>query len=374
MTSLLGCVWLWCFSFGYRQSGSLAPALSRLFPPAPENPRPGAVLIAVAIVTLISLVGLTLLLLKTGGGFRDVIVGSRVERVTKGFALFTRMYEDGMYVAVAAFLYSVHLQRKAEARIPWLMRVTFVGLLLLNIGSMLYFAERGGIVFAAAVLIIGYTTIVRRLSVWQVFALVAIPVILAIGLRAGRDFVLFGRLRDAEYFSGLPRLLTVGLNLNMFDYFMLVVRDWGKLYEFRVGEDFLVGGLGIVPRSFWANKPEVIHFGTWLKEYYLGDRAGGWPVTTVGQWYANFSYGGIVLGGMVAGALYRALQYRYADFHRNPWAFVFMFAMVFDVIPGGWNAVTPMYLVLYAMPLYVVGLVLQRSSPQITTRPVLGMR
>lgn len=137
----------------------------------------------------------------------------------------------------------------------------------------------------------------------------------------------------------------------MFDYFMLVVRDWGRLYEFRVGEDFLVGVLGIVPRSLWESKPEVIHFGTWLKEYYLGDRAGGWPVTTVGQWYANFSYGGIVLGGIVAGGLYRALQHRYADFHRNPWAFVFMFAMVFDVIPGGWNAVTPIYLVLYAMPL-----------------------
>ena len=68
--------------------------------------------------------------------------------------------------------------------------------------------------FATAVLIIGYTAIVRRMSAWQVFALVAIPVLLAIGLRAGRDFLLFGRLRDMEYFSGLPRLLTVGLNLN----------------------------------------------------------------------------------------------------------------------------------------------------------------
>ena len=366
VTSLLGVGWMFSFSVGYRFSQGLAPKLAVVFPPMPEHPRPTAVLLVLIIVTGISVFGLLLLWTKTGGGLQESLSGARTDRVTKGFALFTQMFETGMYVAVATTLYSIYLKRNFGIRLPRLMQLSFVALLGVNITSMLYFGERGGLVFAAASLVLGYAATLRHWSFWKVSLLVVVPIIFAIGLRAGRDLLLFGTLRDAEYHSGVARLVSVGLNLNMFDYFMLVVRDWGKLYEFRIGEDFLVGFVGVIPRSLWAGKPEVIHFGTWLKDYYLGERFGGWPVTTIGQWYANFSYAGIILGGAVAGTLYRALQWRYVKAAENPWAFIFMFAIVFDVLPGGWNAVTPIYLILYATPLYVIGLILRRTNARMS--------
>jgi len=78
--------------------------------------------------------------------------------------------------------------------------------------------------------------------------------------------------------------------------------------QFRHGRTLLVTVLGFIPRAVWPEKP--IGIGKELTRYLLGPlykEGGGWSVapTVLGDFYINFGWLGVIVGGFVLGLLCR---------------------------------------------------------------------
>ena len=61
----------------------------------------------------------------------------------------------------------------------------------------------------------------------------------------------------------------------------------------------------------------------------------GTPITIIGEWYSNFHIPGIIVGGILAGIIYRGVTERYRDYRTNSLSYVAMIYVILNVTAFG---------------------------------------
>ena len=200
----------------------------------------------------------------------------------------------------------------------------------------------------------GHTRAARsKPRIVRLFAIGLVLVVAISGLRIVRDTLLIGHTSSAIQGQSTVRQLSVATNSTYFDAFLLADRDWPSRYSYRGGEDFRVGVEAIVPRKVWAGKPDAVTPGSWFRQTYEPGIPNGWPLGAVGDWYLNFGFLGIFIGGTLSGALFASLM---ATWWRAPWSpftIASLTCVVAFVVPTGIEALTPLRWVQWAVPLLV---------------------
>lgn len=337
-----------------------------------------AQLVTVVLTVLASL--LSAYLVARYGGVGALINAAKVEKSLAGLYILRTIPSVGAVVAAAMFL---------EARKRHIGRAAIIGLLcaVANAGYVFLWGSRSLLVIIGAIIILGLqprmpswmqrgprrqmaetgnlnpaavTTPARgRLNqrpriVVRIIVAVLLVVAVAGGLRMARDTLTHGEVQDVYASASIWRQMSLGTNSTYFDAAMLSFRDWPEPYEFRNGEDFVNGTLGVVPRFVWANKPEAIAPGQWFRQVYEPKKVNGWPMGAAALWYLNFGWAGIFFGGLVTGlslGLIAAAQRRKPANGFNTAVAVVVGIYVLGL---GWDSETVMRGILWLVPLWLV--------------------
>jgi oligosaccharide repeat unit polymerase len=171
-----------------------------------------------------------------------------------------------------------------------------------------------------------------------------IAIFLLAGVNALRTF------RDAAFYtisegnsniynqqSDLARL-SLSLHASEYDAFVLALRDANTLYHFRWGQDFLNSLLGLVPRSILPDR-ESFYVGAWFRRLYEPWTKNGWPVTSLGSWFVNFGYLGILFGALST-VLMLAFIERYASGFPSYLRGAISVFLVCMIMPQGFDTLT----------------------------------
>jgi len=168
--------------------------------------------------------------------------------------------------------------------------------------------------------------------------------------------------------------VSLALNATYFDASMLAARDWPETYEFRYGEDFVTGVLGLVPRVLWEGKPDAIAPGVWFRQVYEPEKLNGWPMGAAGLWYLNFGVLGLVLGGMFSGALLGCLSAAQLRRPDNGFNTAVAVAVGIYVVGLGVDSDLLVRCVLWLLPLWLIGRFVSpasRVSSKVRPRPLV---
>ena len=304
---------------------------------------------------------ISLFLLWRFGGINGVVTAAKVDKALAGLFVLRAVPALGAIVAVGTYL---------EARGQRATRVlTTVALVcaFLNAASVFLWGSRSLLVVVAATMVLGLGrrgfrgTGWRAGSAgrWQIVLRLTTAALLVItiagGLRMTRDTLINGEVQDVYAQAGPARQVSLALNATYFDAAMLAGRDWPAEHEYRYGEDFVVGLLGLVPRFLWEGKPAAIAPGVWFRQAYEPEKVNGWPMGAAGLWYLNFGILGLVLGGMLSGALVgwlSAAQLRRPD---NGFNTAVAVAVGIYVVGLGVDSDLLVRCVLWLVPLWAIG-------------------
>lgn len=257
-----------------------------------------AMTLALTLVTLV----ISAVLISRFGGFGGLVTAAKVDKELSGLYFLKIPMYVGAIVATAAVLDL--RRRKAPGGWVWFAAGCAV------IDSVMVFAwgQRSALIIVIAMLLLGGLHDARskhphfRQSIGRLALAAVLVVSLAAGLRIVRDQLTAGEVNDI-YASASPyRQASLAVNGNYFDASLLAFRDWPDSQEFRRGEDFYNGVVGAVPRALLPSKPEPAS-GVWFRQIYEPKNVNGWPVGAPTIWFLNFGYGGLLLGGLLSGAL-----------------------------------------------------------------------
>ncbi len=350
---LMTIAWLVCLVVGARMVRGYEPSLGRLLPQVHGAPHPRPFFLCVAAMTGLALL-VTLVLVKRYGGIAEMTYAAKVDKNMAGQYILRQFGDMGCFLSAALALYLFYVRRARLYRVggPWVLAA--LGMMVVNMGCVFAWGSRAAVAMSLLCLAFGIFLFVRRATALSVGLSIALFLAAVVGLRVARDHMLTGELTDAMTDGGPVRSFCVATNNIRYDAFMLMIKDWSRPSELRWGEDFFNGLAGVIPRSVWEGKPKNIAPGNWFRKTYDPNVKNGWPFTIVGEWYINFWYIGILVGGVLSGALYRVLQYVYSDFMTNPISFVFSIIMVKMVFELGFWTQAPIRYVLWCVPMLVV--------------------
>ncbi len=280
------------------------------------------------------------------GGPSGMIRAAKFDKALAGLFPLRVPASLGTVLGAAILIDAAH-QRKP--------RLVAVGVLLtiLNGGFVMLWGARSSLVVGFAVVLVGMVfpaskTIDR--TVLPKLALVALVVFgVAFGLRASRELSLNGELMFAE--DPLARRLSLATNAIALDSALLVVNDVGDRFEQRDGVDFVNGFIGPVPRAIWAGKPASVTPGVWIRQSYEPSARNGWPPGAPAMWFLNFGWLGVVVGGLLAGSVYRFLAQTYARATACGVNVAISVTAALSVFPMGIDPETPLRAAVHAVPL-----------------------
>lgn len=328
VTTLLYCLWVFTFAGAYLASRQPAQALSGVFPRFTLNPDARALLLVLAGFTVVSVSGAIYSLAVTGFNFESAQRAVRIEKMFAGLSIIPKLPGTVAFLCVAGLL---HQLKELQARRTSVIFVyAIAALLFMNFAANWTYADRSGIFFPLIVLAIGLSTIYRSVGPGSVLVGVAGIIGIAMLLHSIR----FAEVSAEEKYSSVASWVTRALNLNTYDTLLIVVRDWGGR-QLRYGADFWNGIIGLIPRGLWPEKPVIINSGNFFAAYYNPNKESGTPITTIGEWYSNFSVPGVAVGGALGGFIYRALALRFRDYAENPLAFTCMAYIILNVTVFG---------------------------------------
>jgi hypothetical protein len=335
-----------------------------IFPAIDRRPTARAYRRLASVLTLGS-VALVLALLVRYGSFGDVIRAAKVEKDLAGTFFLHIIPDMGVVVSTAWFLDVLRRRgrrftsgQRAEA---WIS-ATFA---LLNGVCVLAWGSRTLIAIAVFTMLAGWSVFgrrqersgpaTRRRGTFPRILLAGLIVTAAVvGLRVGRDHVVIGEVSPGIADQQLVRQVAVGGNMTQYDAFVLAVRDWPRLYDYRGGEDFVVGAQGVVPRAVWPDKPTTVAPGSWFRRVYEPTRKNGWPPGTAGEWYLNLGPVGLAIGGLLSGVLIGLASRALRQVRTNPFAFAASIAIGMQVLLIGFQAQLPVRWVQWCLPLILV--------------------
>jgi MFS family permease len=370
MSSFVLSAFLISFVVGYTINRPMGAMFAPLVPVAwrvpPLRRQVRLTVLLTAVATFIS-IGLFLRF----GGFARVIAAAKLERELTGSNVLRIVPALGGVVATALILALYQERRRTKKWRKGLLLVA-VSAAVLNAAYFMMWGSRQ--VGAAVILILGAGLWVfrrdpstprsrsARPSWMRVILLGGVILMVVFGLRVLRDTLLWGGLLQPVQGSAIHEVSVA--SDSYFDPTLLALRDWPAVYPYRHGRDFLVGLEGIVPRPLWPSKPEEASTGQWFRQVYQPWTVNGWPLGAVGDWYLNFGFIGIVLGGILAGVLYSVLMSAWRRAPSSPFTFASVMAVILFAIPLGFEARTPLRWVQWAVPLWLAGRYLGGRTPK----------
>jgi oligosaccharide repeat unit polymerase len=305
-------------------------------------------------------------LLARFGSFGGILYASKVEKALAGTHYLMLPSEVAALGSTAAYLEVRHRPGPKTG-----LRFLMLGCALLD--SVLVFAwgARGFLVIIVAMLLLVSGPLHRprkpHLGISGVarIALATLLVLsLAIFLRDTRDNLTRPGQTHSFAQQSIWRQASHGINGNSFDSSMLVFRDWPAKHRLRNGIDYWNGALGVVPRKIWPDKPKP--YAVAFRQIYQPHTLNGWPVGAPTTWYMNFGWLGLIIGGLISGAVIGAVARRYAA---APWSGVntaLTFTIGVFVLRMGWGGQTPQEVVTTLIP---VAIVLRFFAPKPRSRP-----
>jgi|GEM_PF-1618072 len=309
---------------------------------------------------------ITLFLMARYGGAAGLIRAGKLERDLAGL-FFLRMIPGlGAMVASATFL---ELVRRRRGRFTTNQRLVAAGcatMALINGAWVFAWGARSLLAIVIFLLLAGFIVFrsnpstltsgrTRRRQLWvglSVVLLVAAGSI--VGLRFARDLASRGEVNTTIADQSVVRQVSVASNATYYDALVLAVRDWPDTNEFRGGDDFKVGVLGIVPRALWADKPDTIVPGAWFRQVYEPTVRNGWPSGAAGEWYLNFGLLGVAFGGILSGLCLSFASRSLTRSQTSPMVFVTTVIIGLQVLELGFNTQTPLRWVAWCLPLLLV--------------------
>ncbi|MGY1827989.1 MULTISPECIES: hypothetical protein [unclassified Blastococcus] len=332
---------------GARLTTPLVRPVSVLFPQL-RGPLPPRMLVVLAVVLTAAASAVTVALWIRYGGPSGLLQASKVDRsLTDSRALRT--------LPLLAALLGVAAWFSVRGAGP--QRLLLLGLVAVNGYLSWTWGARDVPVLSAVALLAGgliFGRIGRRAArrpdgQWlrdprwrRRFLLVPVLALsLAFTLRAARDTVLWGDLAPTIEGQGTVRQVAVATNNTFYDALLLYLDDWPDRFDFTGGSDFVDGSVAAVPSVLSGPQEPFVSPAVQLAQTYI-DRNNGFPATPVGDWYVNFGYPGIVLGGLVSGLVARAGQFAFRRFLRDPLVWGFSLVFMIRVFPGGvWATSAP---------------------------------
>jgi hypothetical protein len=299
-------------------------------------------------------VAISAYLLARFGAPGDLIAAAKYDKALAGYYIFRVFPAVGSVVAAGAFLDTLRARRSLSAAVC-------LACTALNGAAVFLWGSRGVLVAAIVVIAIGLgrserlrgTGVGGRLV--AAVAVVAIAVGAAASLRVARDQLTQGDTQAVIADASGWRQASLATNAVYLDAAVLAFRDVPSPLPSRNGEDFANGLRGFVPRSLWPGKPENIAPGSWFRREYEPRVVNGWPMGSPALWYINFGWLGVPLGGLLSGlavGLVAARQRRTPDSGHNLAAVA---ATGIFVLSLGWDSQTPYYVLLWLVPLWLVG-------------------
>lgn len=323
-----------------------AMLIGRAFPKVDILPKAHFALYFSSIFAVISLL-ITLMLLAQYGSFAGIMHANKVEKALAGSFVLKMFGTLSVYLSVITLLLCVFYRHRGIAVSRLIAPLAFIGFAI-GVMSTYAWGSRFDTAMGLLALGMGYLCYRDKFSWLRIGAFGAVLMSILVGMRFARDVALSGRLFTIESAEGnIVHAVMVSNHGVYFDAFMLLLRDVGDRIPYRWGQDHLYGLLGIIPRALWEGKPSgtELNPGAWFRIIYEPHNINGWPFTTPGEWLVNFGVIGVLLGGFLAGVVYRALQMRNASIATNP------IALVFSVVYAGLmfdHGVNTLWIVTYA--------------------------
>jgi hypothetical protein len=298
----------------------------------------------------------SLYLMAKYGGVGGVIVASKYEKALGGLYWIRSVSAVGAVLGITTYL---DLRRRGCT--SRLLRLLPLVCGIVNALSVFMWGTRGVLIVVGATLVLGlqpYRRSRARLRRERVLGRLLVAAVLVIvaasGMRMVRDTLSHGEVQENYAASTTWRQASLGTNSIYFDAAMLSFRDWPAEHEFRGGQDFYNGLLGVVPRMVWKDKPTGIPPGKWFRQVYEPRKLNGWPMGAGALWYLNFGWLGLPLGGLLSGiaiGMVAAAQRRRPSSGFNTG--VAVITAVF-VLPLGWDNQVLMKFIIWLGPMWLL--------------------
>jgi oligosaccharide repeat unit polymerase len=259
------------------------------------------------------------------------------------------------------FLITLFKDRKDGHPTSRSMILFMIGVFCFNMFMNILLGGKTFVIFPLAFTILAYEICVRRKGYRRIVFALLIIASATVSLQFVRTaFVGKFNVEQVE-------LLYRSLYFSVYDTTLLYVDTHNDLHFTETGEDFANSFTLLVPRALWENKPDsMLTAGNrFSRQIFPGkDNPGGWPPYGFAQWYVNFGWLGVFMGGVLTGWVLSLLQQKYSNFRDEPFAFFTMQLLVLVVMgpwPGGIHNVSIMNFVLYILPIFIFKWLTTRS-------------
>lgn len=372
---ILGVLWLISFAAGYLTLQRISDKITWVFPYVRPKPNPRSVMLLNAAIT-IGAATVAIWLLSRFGSFGLVQHAVKAEKQLAGLYAFRQFASIGAFSSAAALVYFLFGGGRQHPQFNRLYLPLTIIFLLTNLTCGYLWAARGPTVFTLGFLFLSFH-IYRNKGIMSLVGGVVLLFGAVFSLRIMRDIMITGEILGTISDSHPIRAITLASNMQEFDALMLLLRDWSDFLKLRWGEDFYNGIVGVIPRMIWPEKPEVIAPGRWFRLFYQPSIINGWPFTVVGEWFINFWYAGVAVGGALSAVVLRAVQTRYRDFRSNPYSLCLTVIYGVSVFGSGIETRWAGSYILWSIPWFGIALFLNattaRSVDKGVTQNVVGM-
>lgn len=315
---------------------------------------------AIRVVALLTGLGtvLSVYLVVRFGGIGGSITAAKVDKALAGLYLLRTIPAVGAVVATATFI-----DARKRAEVSRVLAYTALACAVANAFYVFLWGSRSVLVVVGATLILGWSrrqrqpqrSTAKRQQVALRLGLAALLVMgVASGLRIARDTLTRGEVQDVYAEGTTARQASLATNSIVFDAAMLSFRDWPQSFEYRDGEDYSNGVIGLVPRALWEDKPTDIVPGKWFRQVYEPNKINGWPMGAGALWYLNFGWPGLMLGGIFSGFVLGAVAAAQRRMPRNGFNTAVGVVIGVYVLGLGWDNETLIRAVIWLGPLYLV--------------------
>ena len=322
--------WLFASAIGIQIGRSLTRG--RPWLPGGSRPFTEAQLLAASLVLLLLALAVTVPLWLQFGGPSGLTTAFKRDKAVS--ATFLRLPAIvGALFATATVLQSLEVGRPGQRK----RAVRFAALAALAGHAYLSYSwgARDVPVIAAIALTGGasHYHLYPKSRKWKLALGLGATVTIAFGLRLVRDIAINEAVLSTINDQSFVRQVSVGANLAKFDAFSLVLRDWPSVFDFRLGEDFVASARSAIPLI--PDDPDSMSVALRVATTYIPNRANGWPISPIGDWYINFGYFGIFLGGLLSGWTFGWLQHRTMSMTTSPLLFTSMTYTALTWLQGG---------------------------------------
>lgn len=274
----------------------------------------------------------------------------RHQRFFSGAAYLKQFQYFANFIS-GAFLV-VLLKYRRDGQLQSIFKVGFVlALFIFNLLISTILGGKAAIVFPLLFTLVAYEVIVARRGYLRLMLSALFIVCMIVSLQVLRNDVVKHVDKTASENA------YVGLYFVLYDSTLLYLDTHNKLHFTTLGQDFTAALAAPIPRALWPNKPEKhIAVGSRFKGQITGEDRGGWPVYGFAEWYTNFGWFGVFVGGLLTGWLLSILKRRYSDYSENPFSLMIMWNVIFLIMgpwPGGVHSFFLTYYILFIVPLFI---------------------